>query len=234
MIVYAHRGASSYAPENTFASFYLGWQMGANGIETDVQRTKDGVMVLFHDDTLKRIIGIDKKIGDFTYAELCTMDFGIHKGERYAGERIVTFEEFVHHFAGKGLHLALELKEKGYEKQILDTILPYWPHDQLIVTSFIWDALIAVRALAPEIRVGYLCACDEEQLITDMKENGIYQYCPDGRTLTEEAFARFRAAGFSIRAWGIADEEIMKRMVNMGVDGMTVNFPDKLIRYLVK
>ena len=54
---YAHRGASAYAPENTLASFYLGCQMGANGVETDVQRTKDGVLVLFHDNDLMRIAG---------------------------------------------------------------------------------------------------------------------------------------------------------------------------------
>ena len=69
---YAHRGASTFCPENTMLSFYTGIYMGANGIETDVQVTKDGVLVLFHDDTLNRILGIDGSIKDYTYEELRT------------------------------------------------------------------------------------------------------------------------------------------------------------------
>ena len=73
-INYAHRGASSYAPENTMSAFYLGLRRGANGIETDVQRTKDGVLVLFHDDTLKRVTGQEGSIQDYTYEELQGFD----------------------------------------------------------------------------------------------------------------------------------------------------------------
>ena len=69
-IVYAHRGASEYAPENTLMSFYLGVQMGANGIETDVRQTKDGVLVLFHDETLDRVTDGAGNICDYTFEEL--------------------------------------------------------------------------------------------------------------------------------------------------------------------
>ena len=72
MINFAHRGASEYAPENTLSSFYLGLMQGANGIETDVQKTKDGVPILFHDETLDRVSNATGKICDFTYEELKT------------------------------------------------------------------------------------------------------------------------------------------------------------------
>ena len=65
-INYAHRGASTYCPENTMLSFYTGVQMGANGIETDVQRTKDGILVLFHDDTITRVTGKEGSVADYT------------------------------------------------------------------------------------------------------------------------------------------------------------------------
>ena len=233
-INYAHRGASSYAPENTFAAFYLGWQMGANGIETDVQSTKDGVLVLFHDDDLKRLAGIDQKICDISYEELCMIDVGVHKGEQYKGERVPTLAEFLHHFSGKNLHLALEIKEAGIEQQVLDMVMPAWPHDHLIVTSFIWDALLAVRQIASEIRTGFLTRNQDENTLKTLKENGIWQYCPDGHTVTEETIKKFRDAGLSIRAWGVTDETIMSRMLVFGVDGMTVNFPDKLQKALNK
>lgn len=67
MVNYAHRGASEYAPENTLSSFYLGLLQGANGIETDVQRTKDGVLVLFHDDTLDRVTDGRGIISDYNF-----------------------------------------------------------------------------------------------------------------------------------------------------------------------
>ena len=69
-IVYAHRGASEYCPENTLLSFYTGVYMGANGIETDVQRTKDGTLVLFHDANIKRMTGVDCEVASIDYKEL--------------------------------------------------------------------------------------------------------------------------------------------------------------------
>ena len=78
-INYAHRGASEYYPENTALSFRKGLEMGANGIETDVQKTKDGVVVLFHDDTLNRVTGKSGSIADYTYSEL--LEFDVVKGE---------------------------------------------------------------------------------------------------------------------------------------------------------
>ena len=76
-INYAHRGASEYLPENTMFAFYTGIYMGANGIETDIQRTKDGILVLFHDDTLTRVTGESGSIGDYTLAEL--QNFSVRK-----------------------------------------------------------------------------------------------------------------------------------------------------------
>ena len=75
-INYAHRGASEYAPENTLAAFYMGQFMGANGIETDVQETADGFLVLFHDSGLERITGVKGSVSGFKYDVLLKMDFG--------------------------------------------------------------------------------------------------------------------------------------------------------------
>ena len=228
LINYAHRGASAYAPENTFAAFYLGRQMNANGIETDIQATKDGVLVLFHDDTLQRVAGLDVTIQDLTFEELCRIDVGSHKGPQYAGERVPTLEEFLHHFAGKGLHLALEIKQAGIEKEIAEAVRQWCDPDKTIVTSFIWESLTVMRRIAPEIRTGYLSLHEDEEVLQNMKKEGIYQYCPLASAWTKEWDQVFRKEGFSIRAWGVQNEELMMKMLDLGVDGMTVNFPDKL------
>ena len=88
-INYAHRGASEYAPENTLQSFYLGLQMQANGIETDVQLTKDNVAVLFHDETLLRVTGEEGSVSDYTLEELQQMKL------LNSNETIPTFEQFL-------------------------------------------------------------------------------------------------------------------------------------------
>ena len=94
-INYAHRGASHYAPENTMMSFYLGMQMGANGIETDVHCSKDGVIVLFHDDDLSRVTGKVGAVSDFTWDEL--QELNVHKGNLF--DKIPSFEDFLQHFS---------------------------------------------------------------------------------------------------------------------------------------
>ena len=93
-IVYAHRGASEYCPENTMLSFYTGVYMGANGIETDIQRTKDGVLVLFHDSTVTRMMGVEKNLADMTYEDLLSSPMTTEGRVDY----IITLEDFLIHF----------------------------------------------------------------------------------------------------------------------------------------
>lgn len=231
-INYAHRGASQYAPENTFSSFYLGWQMGANGIETDVQRTKDGMLVLFHDDDMMRIAGRPQAIHDFTYEELLQIDMGVHKGERFMGEKIPTLEEFLRHFGAKPLYFAIEIKAMGVEKDTLSLINRYCRRDRVVITSGIWEALVSTRKLDSDIRLGYLAKTLDEKLLADAKQSGIGQLCPKASLLTKAWNERLRREGFSVRPWGIDNEETMRRMLDLQVDGMTINFPDVLQRAL--
>lgn len=233
-INYAHRGASSYAPENTLASFYLGWQMGANGIETDVQKTKDGILVLFHDDNLKRIVGLDCAIKDLTYEELLKLNFGAPQGSRFYGERIPTFEEFMRHFGGKGLHFAIELKVVGIEAETLAIIDRYVDREHVIVTSGIWEALVNLHKVDPTVRLGYLAKDLTDEIVAQAKADGFFQMCPKAKALTPEWNEKLRREGFSVRAWGIDCEATMQRMLDLNVDGMTINFPDVLARVLLK
>ena len=230
---YAHRGASSYAPENTLSAFCMGLQMGANGIETDVQRTRDGVLVLFHDDSITRITGREGAISDYTYQELLSMDMGAHKGDLYRGEKIVTFEEFLRHFGNRNLTLAIEIKQLGIEKDIFDMLqrMPHIAH--IVITSFKWDALVAYRVCDPQAYIGYLTKeCASDALFEKLAAQHIQQICPRATLLTAEDMAAYRQHGLSVRAWGVADEALMHKMLALQVDGMTVNFPDLLTKAL--
>ena len=228
MINYAHRGASEYFPENTMRSFYAGLEMRADGIETDIQRTKDGVLVLHHDDTLKRIVGIDRPVSDFTYDELLKLDFGAFKGERFAGERIVTLDTFLTHFGAMPLTLALEIKQAGVEADVLACIEKHGCRDKVIITSFKWDSIVEVRRLDPEIRIGFLTKEVTEATLDLLAQHNMQQICPLIENFTAELMALACGRGFSVRFWGVTNEERMQKAISLGGDGMTVNFPDKL------
>lgn len=232
VINYAHRGASEYYPENTLRSFYAGLEMGANGIETDVQRTKDGVLVLHHDNTLKRIVGIDRPVSDFTYDELLAMDFGAFKGKKFAGEKIVTLDTFLTHFGAMPLTLALEIKQAGVEEDVLACIEKHGCRDKVIITSFMWEAIAEVRRLDAEIRIGYLTVEITPEILDRLAEHGMQQICPKVEPVTAESMNLARSRGFSVRFWGVGNEELMHKALSMNGDGMTVNFPDKLTEAL--
>lgn len=228
MINYAHRGASEYYPENTLRSFYAGLDMEANGIETDIQRTKDGILVLHHDDTLARIPHVAGSIQDYTYDELLKMDFGAFKGERFAGERIVKLDTFLTHFAHRDLTLALEIKQRGIEADCLRAIHDHRCRDEVIFTSFIWDSVTTLRELDADIMLGYLTGSITEEVLDHLAKHGIQQICPRVDLVTDESMALAQSRGFSVRFWGAKTIELMNRALDLGGDGMTCNFPDKL------
>ena len=226
-ITYAHRGASQVCPENTMMSFYVGLQMGANGIETDVRRTKDGILVLFHDSTLERVTGETGEIGDYTYEEL--QRFWVKKGE--LADKIPTLEDFLCHFACHDITLAIELKADGIEEEVAELIFRYGAQDKVVVTAFELERIRRMKQCAPSLRVGYLTRTVDEDVIRSLLAMGAEEICPIGREVTPERVAAWHGLLLNVRAWGILDEEIMKRVYDAGADGMTVNFPDLLIQY---
>ncbi len=224
---YAHRGASEYCPENTFMSFYMGVQMGANGIETDVQKTKDGVLVLFHDDTLERVVGEKGCIADYTYSELSA--FCVKKENLL--DKIPTLEDFLNHFAYRDLTFAIELKVGGIEKEVADAIFRHQIEHKTIVTSFQFDYIKALKAYAPSLAIGYLTLTVNDDILEALSQIGAEEICPYGPHITSETVAYWHSRGFHVRAWGIGNEDVMRHVYDAGADGMTVNFPDRLLRY---
>lgn len=231
MINYAHRGASEYAPENTLSSFYLGFLQGANGVETDVQLTKDGVPVLFHDDTVDRVSDGSGKLCDYTLKELRQLKIC---GNSTAGfyDRVVTLREFLEKFASYDIHFAIELKGPGTEEQTLAMAEEFGIMEKTTFTSFQFDYIAKVKQLNPAARVGWLTGECTEENIQKLRSIGGEEFAPDARVLTHEQVQSCRAAGLGVRAWGVGSIALMKKMCEFGVDGMTVNFPDRLFAYL--
>ena len=227
-INYAHRGASSYAPENTMLSFMLGLTMGANGIETDVQKTKDNHLVLFHDDTLKRVTGKDGAIADYTLSELKSFwvsSLGL-------SDRIVTLDEFLSSFCKKKIYFAIELKVFGIAKEVVEKIYAYGVQDRCTITAFDYENLLEVKKLEQKIKTGYLTADASDEVVEKLLLDGVTELCPHAKDCTAEKVKKWHDKGLSVRAWGVSSEDLMKAVYDSGADGMTVNFPDKLVDYI--
>ena len=89
-----------------------------------------------------------------------------------------------------------------------------------------------MREVSKTIRLGYLTSRTDAALIGELSEISAYEVCPKADTVTPELIKAWHAAGLNVRAWGVTDENLMRRVYDMGVDGMTVNFPDKLTAYI--
>ena len=237
----AHRGASAYAPENTFAAFDRAIALKTDGIETDVRASKDGALVLVHDARVDRTTDGEGAVADMTLAELQALDAGSAFNPRFAGARIVTAEAFLERYGGH-LPLCLEVKAPGVEAQLVDMVrkrdlLQGKPpadagsREQLALplvsfTSFSFDACLAVKKAASEAVVGFLARDFDDATIKRVAEAGLDQICPLGETCTGDLVLAARDRGLGVRAWGVGDREVLRQAVKSGVDGLTCNWPD--------
>jgi len=230
---YAHRGASAYAPENTMSSFKKAFQLGSNGIELDLQKTKDGKIVIFHDKEIDKKSNGTGKISDYTYNELLEFDFGSWFGKEFKNEKIVLFEDFMKSVSDKNLILAIELKEEGIEKDTLEIIDKYYNKANIFITSFLYNALSNVRKFDNNIKIGWLIGEDiNKKNVSELIKISGNQICPPANLVSKEGIKLARENGLSVRLWGVSNEEIMERVYKFDIDGMTVNFPDKLKRLM--
>ena len=228
-INYAHRGASAYAPENTMTSFRKALQLGANGIELDLQQTKDGKIIVFHDNEIDKKSNGKGKISDYTYKELLDFDFGSWFDLKFKNEKIVLFEDFAKEFLSKKLTFAIELKQEGIEKDTLDIIKKYAMHDDIYITSFNYKSLENMRKIDSNIKLSWLIKekINKNNIDKLLKINGT-QICPKADNITRDDIELANKSGLRVRLWGVSNEQIMERVYKFDIDGMTVNFPDKL------
>ena len=153
----AHRGASSYAPENTHAAFDMAINMGVKHIELDVHSSKDGHLVVIHDDTLNRTTNGNGNVTDYTLKELKALDAGSWFDHKYSGERLCTLEEILVEYKS-AVHLHVEIKGNtpNLAQKTCDMIRSFKAIEKTIITSFWMPRLVATREYAPEIKTGWL------------------------------------------------------------------------------
>ncbi len=235
MLVIAHRGASTYAPENTFAAYDLALEMGARHIELDVQLSSDSHVVVIHDDTVDRTTDGSGPVTGHTLEALRSLDAGSWFDAKFSGHRIPTFEEVLVAYKGR-LHFHTEIKGRSpsLSERTAELIRRHAMEEQVTITSFQYIRLEEMRVCAPELPMGWLVREVNDETIGKARKIGVSQLCPEAKIVTPELVRRLHDEGFVARAWGVTTEDLMQQVVEAGADGMTVNFPDKLINFVKK
>ena len=176
-LVIAHRGASAYAPENTMPAFELAVRQGADMLELDVQRSADGVLVIFHDDTTERWDGRRRLASSCTLAELLALDIG--------GAQVTTLAEVCAFARERGVRLNVELKAAGFGVSVARMLRDAQIEELVLISSFVETALLEFAAASPHIPRAYLM--------------GTESYRPDVRLREAWPFGALRRTG--ARAW---------------------------------
>lgn len=234
--IFAHRGASKLAPENTMAAFTLAQKMGADGIETDVQLTKDQVPVLIHDETLHRTTNGAGYVKDYTFEELKKLDAGRWFSEKYTGERLLGLDEFLEWVSTTSLSLNIELKNniidyKDIEEKVLELIKHYGVADRTIISSFNPNSIKRFKRLSKEIE----CACltsrrpkDLKTLIEQTRANALHiNYNALSKGLIKEA----KRLHLPVRTYTVNRPSRLMRAYKLMLDGIFTDVPHSAIEY---
>ncbi|MEU2896764.1 glycerophosphodiester phosphodiesterase [Streptomyces sp. NPDC001273] len=247
-VIVAHRGASAYAPENTLAAVDKAAALGAEWVENDVQRTRDGELVVLHDDSLQRTTDVEEvfpdrapwKVKDFTAAEIARLDAGSWFDPAYAGARVPTLEQFVHRVERYGQKLLLELKNPqlypGIERETLKVLSNEGWLDRrhvgsrLVVQSFSADSVRTVHGLKPAVKTGFLGTPP----VADLAAYAAFtdQINPSHGSLSApyvaavHGFRGPRGKRMEVLTWTVNDAAAARRVAGFGVDGIITNTPD--------
>jgi glycerophosphoryl diester phosphodiesterase len=235
-LIIAHRGESHDAPENTLAAVRLAWERGDDAVEIDVHLTKDGSIVVIHDDNTLRTAHRYGDVAKLTLEQLRQLDVGRFKGKRWAKERIPMLEEVLDTVpAGKKLFIEIKV-DAGILAELKRVLKrsPRSPHQVVLVGMDLHTMEILKRAL-PAYHVYWVCAMKDgkklaakgnpgEGLIARVQQTGLDGLDIEASKKIDEKFiARVRRAGMKLYVWTVDDPEEARRLLAGGVDGIATN-----------
>lgn len=234
---FAHRGFSSRYPENTMLAFRKAVEEGCDGIELDAQLTRDGEVVIIHDENLKRTTGRSGFVRDFTLQELRQFDASCGMSGELGINPIPTLREYFEFACKQAITTNIELKNsvipyEGLEEKVLSLMQEYRLRDRIILSSFNHQSIVKCKKLLPQIRCGFLSGCWQLQAGAYSEQYGMDVYNPVYHFLTEENLSELRQHHIDICTWTVNEEADMKRLVDAGVYAIITNCPDVLKRIL--
>ncbi|MDF9841460.1 MULTISPECIES: glycerophosphodiester phosphodiesterase [unclassified Paenibacillus] len=235
--VLAHRGASAYAPENTMEAFRLAVEQGADGFEIDINLSKDGEIVVIHDDSIDRTSDGQGDITSYTLEELKAFNFNKGFAEQYTTARIPTLREVLGLVKEHGLYLNIEVKDilskmelyAGLPGAAAELVREYGLTDQVIFSSFNHYSMVKLKNEYPEMKTGLLYIAGLYQGAEYARLTRADALHPVFFGVNREAVDEARAAGVQVNAWTVNEPEHIGWMLAAGVDAIITDRPDVCI-----
>lgn len=237
-LLFAHRGYSSRAPENTLAAFDAARKAGIPGIELDVHRCASGELVVIHDHDLARLTGHTGTVEEESWSSLSKLDAGSWKGDRFRGERIPLLSEVFDLLDGE-LYFDIEIKSRGdapgpLENQLVELIRKRGLSDRCIISSFDPRTIALTKKLAPEIPTAIIYSGERWVPVGLRHGQGRYiSHC----SILKPHHAKVRPLpqllnstimGYPVITWTVDDLEVAKRCLRAGATGLISNDPEPL------
>ncbi|MBI4840441.1 MAG: glycerophosphodiester phosphodiesterase [candidate division NC10 bacterium] len=248
--IHAHRGGAGLAPENTLAAFRKGMEWGADALEMDLHVTRDGEVVVIHDERLDRSTDGRGNVADLTLAEVRRWDAGVKFSPAFRGERIPTLREVLELVKASGntrIRLDLELKyapdrpgqPEDFEERVLELLRQIGFVERVNVISFHHPSLFKMKALEPKVRTGLLAGGQQAPLdpVALVRQYQADYYSPSVRHVTAGVVAIVHRAGVPIVPWTVNEEAEMRRLIGLGIgtlagDAIVTDYPDRLLTLL--
>ncbi|HRJ72502.1 MAG TPA: glycerophosphodiester phosphodiesterase [Terrimicrobiaceae bacterium] len=230
--IIAHRGASDGFPENTASAVRAAWNQGADAVEVDVRMTRDGRIVLMHDETALRTAGRDDEVSALTAAELMALDAGSWKGRAHAGERIPRLDEILD-LVPDGRRLYIEIKCGSEAVPALRDVCRDRGAEPAQTAFIAFDRSVceSIKRACPDHPVLWIIGRQQrstrlENLIAECVSSGLdgLDFCADW-PINADFVRRVKTAGLAVCVWTVDDPRLAVRLAEAGVDGITTNRP---------
>ncbi|MBB6215423.1 glycerophosphoryl diester phosphodiesterase [Anaerosolibacter carboniphilus] len=236
-LVIAHRGASGDAPENTLAAYKKALDFGADGIEIDIHLSKDGRLIVCHDEKVDRTTDGKGLINDMTLREIKRLDAGSWYGEAYRGEKILVLEEVLDLLREKDILLNIELKNgiipyRQLEEKVLQRIKDYRMKEKIIISSFNHTSLMKIKQLNQSIKTGvlYVAALVEPwEYAKKIKADALH---PLFYNIRPELVRNCRQSSIDINTFVVNEAIELSLISKLGVSGIITNYPDRARRII--
>jgi len=237
-LVCAHRGRSGVYPENTMVAYEAGIEIGADFMELDVRQTVDGEIVCIHDPSVDRTTDGSGEITQMTLDEVQALDAGAWLGDEHAGARIPLLRDVLEQIAPR-LVVDIEIKQRGIAEQVAQIVRETGALRRATVVSFDLDDLRTAKAAEPALACGLITSGPDEEkqqthedLIASALECGANFISCSHRAVTPEMVRDCHLAGLMLMAWTMDSPEDLQRMIEMQVDGLVTNYPERAIELL--
>lgn len=237
--VIGHRGAATYAPENTLVSLREARARGATWVEFDVKLSGDGVLMLMHDDSLGRTAGLDRLASVTPWTEIERLDAGAWMNARFAGQRVPSFAEAITCLGDEDLGANVEIKpnpgqESETARATVELLRTHWPAHlpTPLLSSFKDASLAAALEAAPEYPRAILIDELKDDWRSRAEAVGALGVNTNGKKLAAARAAEIKAAGYLLSVYTINDPAQARALVAMGVDCVITDSPDVIIAAL--